>query len=98
MRALQQLRIVGFLEGISFLLLLFVAMPLKHYAGVPLAVRIAGSAHGILFVLFVFALIRTAIERDWTLVRSLLSFCASLVPFGTFVLDRSLKREMQRVS
>jgi len=95
-RALQQFRIVAFLEGMSFLLLLFVAMPLKHYANMPMAVRVAGSVHGLLFVVFVIALVRAAMERDWTLVRSLLYFCASLIPFGTFIMDRSLKAEMAR--
>jgi integral membrane protein len=91
---LQQLRVVAFLEGLSFVLLLFVAMPLKYYAGMPLAVRIVGSVHGLLFVVFCAALARAAIACEWPLRRSLLAFVSSLVPFGTFVFDRSLKREI----
>ena len=94
MNALRQLRVVGFLEGTSFLFLLFVAMPLKHFAGLPIAVRIAGSVHGLLFLLFLSSLFRVATERDWPARRSLQAFGASLIPFGTFALDRALKREM----
>jgi integral membrane protein len=96
MSALRQLRVVAFLEGISFLLLLFVAMPLKHLAGLDVAVRVAGSVHGLLFLLFLSALFRAATERSWPARRSLQAFGASLVPGGTFLLDRVLVREMQR--
>jgi integral membrane protein len=95
MSALRQFRIVGFLEGLSFLALLLVAMPLKYFLGLPVAVRIAGSVHGLLFLLFVSALFRVAVERDWPLRRSFAAFGASLVPGGTFVLDRALKREIE---
>lgn len=95
---MQQLRVVAFLEGVSFVLLLFVAMPLKYYAGLPLAVRIVGSLHGLLFVVFCWALLRAAVACEWPLRRSLLAFVASLLPFGTFVFDRSLKREIAAAS
>ena len=75
-------------------MLLFVAMPLKYLAGLPLAVRIVGSVHGALFVLFVAALVRASIKREWPFNRSLLAFAASIVPFGTFVFDRSLRSEI----
>jgi integral membrane protein len=74
--------------------LLFVAMPLKYWAGLPLAVRIVGSVHGLLFVLFVGTLFRAAVEREWPLRRSAVALLSSLVPFGTFAFDRSLKREL----
>ena len=91
---LRQLRVVAFLEGLSFVLLLFVAMPLKYYAGLPLAVRVLGSLHGLLFLAFCWALARAAIACEWPFRRSLLAFVSSLLPFGTFVFDRSLKREI----
>ncbi|XYI03529.1 DUF3817 domain-containing protein [Sorangium sp. So ce1128] len=94
MTALRQLRLVAILEGVSYLLLLFIAMPLKYLAGLPLAVRVVGSAHGLLFVLFLAALLRAAVERRWSLGRSSLAFVSSVVPFGTFVFDRSLQREI----
>lgn len=91
--AIAQLRVVAFLEGVSFVALLFVAMPLKYLGGLPAAVRVTGSLHGLLFVLFCATLFRAALERRWPLKRSLVAFGWSLVPFGTFVLDRSLRRE-----
>ena len=95
MNALRQLRLIAFLEGLSFLGLLFIAMPVKYLLGQPLAVRIAGSVHGLLFLLFVSSLFRAAAEHEWPARRSLAAFGASLVPFGTFVLDRALKREQE---
>jgi integral membrane protein len=94
MTELRQFRLVAFLEGLSFVLLLFVAMPLKYWAGLPLAVRIVGSVHGLLFVVFVAALFRAALERAWPARRWVLAFVSSLVPFGTFAFDPSLKREL----
>ncbi|MBC7544569.1 MAG: DUF3817 domain-containing protein [Candidatus Sericytochromatia bacterium] len=94
MTALQQFRIIGWLEGTSFLFLLLVAMPLKYLAGLPSAVRITGSVHGLLFLLFMAALFRVVLERRWPIQRTVIAFVASLVPGGTFVFDRSLKREM----
>ena len=85
------LRHVGLAEGTSFLLLLGVAMPLKYFAGFPLAVKIVGWIHGVLFVAFLFALQRAASERGWPLTRIGIVFLAALVPFGPFVLDRRLK-------
>lgn len=94
MNELKQFRWVALLEGLSFVLLLFVAMPLKYWAGLPLAVRIVGSVHGLLFVAFLGALFRVALERDWPVRRWGLALLSSLVPFGTFVFDRSLRREL----
>jgi integral membrane protein len=91
---LRHLRLVAFLEGSSFLVLLFVAMPLKYLADQPLAVRIVGSIHGLLFLIFLAALYRAGIVRRWPLRRSVHAFVASIVPFGTFVFDRSLQREI----
>ena len=94
MRALRQLRLVALLEGSSFLALLFIAMPLKYLAGLPLAVRIVGSVHGLLFLMFLAALFRAGRQRRWPFSRSLLAFVSSIVPFGTFLFDRSLRREI----
>ncbi|MCE6991646.1 DUF3817 domain-containing protein [Dyadobacter sp. CY323] len=85
--ALGRLRIVAFIEGISYLVLLGIAMPLKYLAGIPQAVRVVGMAHGVLFVLFVILLIQVAIERNWSFKKSIYSFISSLVPFGTFYAD-----------
>ncbi|HEY0468293.1 MAG TPA: DUF3817 domain-containing protein [Polyangiaceae bacterium] len=94
MSAINTLRLYALLEGSSLLLLLFVAMPLKYLAGLPLAVRIVGGVHGLLFLLFVSALVRAASERGWPLRKSLLALAAAFVPGATFVLDRALRREL----
>ncbi|MHA4742151.1 DUF3817 domain-containing protein [Dyadobacter sp. MSC1_007] len=85
--ALGRLRIIAFLEGVSYLVLLGIAMPLKYMAGLPQAVRVVGMAHGVLFVLFVLLLVQVATEKSWSFKKSALSFISSLVPFGTFYAD-----------
>jgi integral membrane protein len=87
------LRIVAFLEGCSYLLLLGVAMPLKYFAGLPLAVTIVGAIHGGLFLLFCAALLRAMTAARWSLPWAGLVFASSLVPFGTFAVDGHLRRE-----
>ena len=94
MTALHQFRIAALLEGWSYLVLLLIAMPLKYAAGMPLAVRIVGSVHGFLFVTFMIALYRVVVERKWPLRRALRGFLYSVTPFGAFVFDRSLVREI----
>ncbi|GAA4351070.1 DUF3817 domain-containing protein [Hymenobacter saemangeumensis] len=87
---LGRLRLVGFLEGLSFLVLLGIAMPLKYMLHMPQAVRVVGMAHGVLFVLYVLLLIQNSIEHRWSLGKAALGFLASLVPFGTFYADKKL--------
>lgn len=83
------------LEGASFVVLLFVAMPLKYAASMPLAVRVVGALHGVLFLVFLAALFHASFERRWGFGRAALAFASSIVPFGTFVFDKSLRREME---
>ena len=90
---LGRLRVVAFLEGISFLVLLGIAMPLKYFAANPEPVRIVGMAHGVLFIAYVFLLIQTKFIYNWTITKSALAFVASLVPFGTFYADKKWFRE-----
>jgi integral membrane protein len=91
--ALGRLRIVAFLEGISFLVLLCIAMPLKYMADIPGPVRIVGMAHGVLFVAYVLLLLQVALELRWTFSRSVAAFVASFIPFGTFYADKKWFRE-----
>jgi len=92
--SLGLLRIVGIIEGISYLILLFIAMPLKYWAGQPIFVRVFGMAHGILFVLFVLMLMVVWFDRRWSFTRVLVAFLASLLPFGNFVLDARLRKDL----
>ncbi|UYZ64556.1 DUF3817 domain-containing protein [Hymenobacter weizhouensis] len=90
--ALGRLRVIGFLEGWSFLILLLIAMPLKYLAGQPAAVRHVGMAHGLLFVLYVLLVLQNALEHRWSLRKTLLALLASFIPLGTFWADRHLFR------
>jgi integral membrane protein len=88
-----RLRSVAAIEGLSYLTLLFVAMPLKYMAGFPLAVRIVGSVHGALFVwggLLALEGIRRR-GKPWSWGCQIL--IAALLPFGTFFLDRGLRAD-----
>jgi integral membrane protein len=86
-------RKVAFAEGVSFLVLLFVAMPLKYFADMPLAVTVVGGLHGVLFVAF--AILAREVKSDYKkdfkwLMRAGL---ASILPFGTFVMDKQWRKE-----
>jgi len=93
MSSLSIFRKVAVAEGISYLLLLFVAMPLKYFAGMPLAVKYTGWAHGVLFVLYAAFLIMAWMEQKWHFGKAVLIFVASLLPFMPFIVDRKLKDE-----
>ena len=86
-------RLVAILEGISFIVLMFIAMPLKYFSGLPEVVTYVGWVHGLLFVLYILALITVKISLNWNFKKTVMAFIASLLPFGTFVLDRSLRKE-----
>ena len=80
-------------EGISFVTLLFLAMPLKYFAGLPIAVTIAGSIHGILFISFILLAREVKIDLKKDLRWFARAFIASILPFGTFIMDKQWKKE-----
>ena len=88
-----RLRLVGIAEGVSFLLLLGIAMPLKYVWGQPLAVRIVGLIHGLLFLWFCGVLLNAKEAAGWDLKKAGWILIAALLPFGPFVIDRGLRRE-----
>lgn len=88
---LKRFRTIGLIEGISYIVLLFVAMPMKYIWMMPLAVKIVGMAHGILFMLYVALLLLAHKKYAWGLKYSIWLFIASLIPFGTFFTDKKLK-------
>jgi integral membrane protein len=94
--ALRQFLWVARLEGLSFLVLLLIAMPLKYAAGEPGAVRVVGMAHGILFVAYLGVLLRARLELGWSWRRLAEAFVASLIPAGTFWFERRLRRDPDR--
>ncbi len=91
MNPISFLRQVALVEAVSFLVLLGVAMPLKYFAGFPLAVKIVGWIHGLLFVIFGLALLRVWITARWPFGRVVMVFIAALLPFGPFVVDRRMR-------
>jgi integral membrane protein len=88
---IRYMRAVALAEGVSFVLLLGIAMPLKYHWGLPVAVLIAGSVHGALFLAFCHALAQTAGAARWPRRRIAGVFVAALVPFAPFAIDRRLR-------
>lgn len=91
--ALGRLRIVAFIEGCSYLLLGF-TMILKYKFAMPQPNYIVGLAHGILFVLYIFLLLKVSLIHRWNIFKMFMAFLASLVPFGTFYADKVLFRKI----
>ncbi len=87
------LRLFGFLEGVSYVVLVCIAMPLKYMADAPRAVQVVGMAHGLLFVAFVLILAHVKVARGWPWGKTSLAFIASLIPFAIFYADWVLFRE-----
>ena len=92
LNSIQTLRILGNIEGISYLLLLGIAMPMKYFFGFPMAVKIVGMAHGVLFIAYCLLLALQMMANKWNLLFGIYLFVATLVPFGTFVTDRKLAK------
>ena len=89
---IKTLRFVGLLEGISFLLLLFIAMPVKYMFGNPTLVKYVGMGHGVLFVAFLAVLFIVCEKQKWSLKMFILGLIASILPFGPFVFDAKIKK------
>ncbi len=92
-KSLKYFRFIAIAEGISFLVLLFIAMPLKYFAQLPEAVLYTGWIHGLLFILFCILLLLVTINFSWSLKKAAIAFIASLLPFGTFILDAKILRK-----
>lgn len=93
MLILKTYRKVALIEGVSYLLLLFAAMPLKYLFGYPLPVKYVGWAHGILFVAYILLLLICWIKYRWGILRVLAYLLASLIPFAPFLAEKKLKKE-----
>lgn len=87
-RDVKNFLLVGKLEGYSYLILLFIAMPLKYFFDLPQAVRITGMLHGVLFVGFIFTIVVLFSNKIFDIKQGFLAFLLSLIPFGTFYLKR----------
>lgn len=88
MSDLQKFRLINKIEGYSFLVLMFIAMPLKYIFGILIATKIVGMIHGVLFVAFIYQLIASGKSVPFTKQESGIFFIASLIPFGSFYSDK----------
>jgi len=85
---LKLFRVIAFLEGASLLLLLFFAMPMKYYFQEPIFVKTIGIAHGVLFVIYIILAIMAKIELNWSFKKMGIICLASVLPFGTFYVEK----------
>lgn len=90
---LGRLRLLAFVEGVSFLVILFVTMPLKYFYATPGPNKVIGMIHGLLFLLYILAVIQAKIEWNWSGRKTALALLASIIPFGTFWADARLFRQ-----
>lgn len=90
-----RLRLIGLTEGISFLVLVLIAVPLKRIGGHPEAVQVVGPIHGLLFLLYVLTVIQAKTEYNWPLGKTLLALLASVIPGGTFYADHKIFRHLR---
>lgn len=90
-----RLRLIAIAEGTSYLLLLFVTMPLKYWADMPEPNYVVGMAHGLLFMLYVAAALHALVHYRWGFGRAIFLVAGALVPFVSFMLERVLRREEQ---
>ncbi|MEM9143704.1 MAG: DUF3817 domain-containing protein [Bacteroidota bacterium] len=89
---LTAFRITAILEGISYLMLFAVSMPLKYWAGIPEPNIYIGNAHGILFIAFVVLAIVYWWQKKWRIKRLAIMLLASILPFGTFYMEQKYLR------
>ncbi|WDO12831.1 DUF3817 domain-containing protein [Flavobacterium sp. WW92] len=86
-----RLRLLGYIEGLSLLVLFFIAVPLKYAAGDPSLSKIMGPLHGALFLLFIFNTLSVGVEQQWKFRQTTYKvMLACIIPFGTFYIDRKI--------
>lgn len=86
-------RVISLLEGVSFLLLLFIATPIKYYSGNDSFVKMLGMPHGILFLVYVIVAIMLKYELKWKSKTVWIVLIASVIPFGTFYVDKKYLKD-----
>ena len=87
-----RLRLIGYIEGISLLILIGIAVPLKYFGHNPQLTKILGPVHGGLFLLFIFNTISVAVEYRWKPAVIFKLILACIIPFGTFYIDYKILR------
>lgn len=89
--ALKRFRIISAIEGLSYLLLIFIAMPIKYMGENPYPVKILGMIHGVLFIIFMISLFEAKRKESWDTGYMFQLFVLSLMPFGAFVIESKVK-------
>lgn len=89
--ALGRFRIISAIEGLSYLLLVFIAMPIKYIGENPYPVKILGMIHGVLFIIFMISLFEAKIKQKWNTGLMFQLFVLSLIPFGALLIERKIK-------
>lgn len=93
---LGRLRIISYLEGISLLILLVIAVPLKYFGQNPALVKAVGPVHGALFLWFILNTLMVAIEQHWKFRETTWKvLLACMIPFGTFYIDHQVLRKVK---
>lgn len=90
-----RLRVIGFLEGLSLLLLIGIAVPLKYLSGNPGMVKMLGPVHGAIFLLFLLNALSVGVEQGWKARTTGKVLAACFIPFGTFYIDRHIFRNIK---
>ncbi|MGC2779299.1 MAG: DUF3817 domain-containing protein [Bradyrhizobium sp.] len=98
MAELKRMRAISLIEGSTLVLLVLVAVPLKHFAGLAIATRIMGPIHGLAFLAYIWMLIQLATSGGWPRAEIIRMAVAALVPFGGFVNARVLARRGTRLA
>jgi len=94
MSELQKFRLINKIEGISFIILLFIAMPMKYSFGYPMATKVVGMLHGLLVFAFIYQIIEAKKEDGFILKETALYSILSLIPFGSFYTDKLLAKKI----
>ena len=91
-----RLRIIGYLEGITLLVLVFIAVPMKYYFDNPTLSKTLGPIHGAIFLLFLFNALSVGVEQNWKFKTTTWKvILACFIPFGTFYIDNKILRKLQ---
>ncbi|WP_017381537.1 DUF3817 domain-containing protein [Paenisporosarcina sp. TG-14] len=91
-KPLKRFRFMGLLEGSSLLILVFLAMPLKYFFGLPEAVAVVGAIHGFLFVTYCLAIAYMTFIVKWPFLYSVIAVIVAFIPFGNLLFDRRLQK------
>ncbi len=85
---IKTFRLIALLEGVSYILLLFIATPIKYFAEDPTYVKLLGMPHGMLFIAYVILALVIRSEQKWDNKKTFIVLIASIIPFGTFYVDK----------